>query len=286
MDLFLQTLVSGIMTGGIYAIIALGLTLIFGVMRIINMSHGEFLMIGMYISYFSYTILHIDPFISILISAPLTFALGAIIYRFIVSKSGNEENSLILTAGVSLVLANLVLIIFSPDYRHLKVSYGTEVFRFINVSVSLPMLISFLVTIGITVLLYWFLNRTDLGLAIRASAQEKEAAVIVGINVQRIAMITFGIGASFAATSGTLLAPVLYTYPTIGTLFLVKAFVVVVLGGMGSIEGALLGGIILGATESLGSVYISTGMTDAFGLVLFILILLLKPSGLFGAAAK
>ncbi|MBO8172954.1 MAG: branched-chain amino acid ABC transporter permease [Bacillaceae bacterium] len=286
MDLFLQSLISGIMTGGVYAIIALGLTLIFGVMRIINMAHGEFLMIGMYISYFSYTLFHIDPFISIVISAPLTFLLGVVIYRFVVSRSQNEENSLILTAGLSLVLANTALLLWSPDYRHLKVPYGTEVVKLGNISVSLPMLISFLITIAITLLLYWFLNKTDLGLAIRASAQESEAATVMGINVKKIAMITFGIGAAFASISGSLLAPALYAYPTIGTLFLVKAFVVVVLGGMGSVEGALIGGIILGVTESLGSVYISTGMTDAFGLILFLLILLFRPSGLFGTATR
>jgi branched-chain amino acid transport system permease protein len=286
MDLFLQTLISGIMTGGIYAIIALGLTLIFGVMRIINLAHGEFLMLGMYGSYFMFTFLGIDPFASLFITTPAVFLLGIILYRYFVSKATDGENSLILTAGISLVIANAAMLLWSPDYRHLKVSYGTEVLQLGSVSVSYPMLISFIITIAVTMALYWFLNKTDLGLAVRASAQQPEAATVVGINVKRIAMFTFGLGAAFASISGSLLSPVLYAYPTIGTLFVVKAFVIVVLGGMGSVEGALIGGIILGITESLGSVYISTGMTDAFGLILFLLVLLFKPSGLFGITAR
>lgn len=275
---------SGFLTGSLYALIGIGLTIIFGVMRVINFAHGELLMIGMYVTYWLFHLLGVDPLLSLLVSMPLLFLLGAGIQRLLIAPSirAPEENLILLTVGVSLVLSNLALLLWTADYRTVKATYSGLAWRLRGISFSVPLLMGFGIALALTGVLFMFLMKTDMGRAIRATAQDRESALLMGIPVQKISMITFGIGASLAGAAGTLLDPVYYIYPNVGAPFTLKAFVIVVLGGMGNVVGALSGGLILGVAESLGAVYISTGYRDAVGFVIFLLILTLRPSGLFG----
>lgn len=287
----IQTLIDGLMIGGVYAIIAIGLTLIFGVMRVINMAHGEFVMIGMFVSYFLFTMIGLDPFISTLISAPVCFIIGFLLYKGFVEKVQkiSEENTLLLTAGAGIFIVNLMAlpVLLGPNYLRLSgegLYWENKVWHIGSISINAALFSGFILTGILIILLHFILTKTDLGLAIRASAQVPMAARIVGINVSFISAFTFGLGSAFAGIAGSILATNYPIYASIGSLFLVKAFIIVVLGGMGSIPGAALGGLILGITENFGSMYFPDGSSyrDAFGLVIFLIVLLYRPQGLFG----
>jgi branched-chain amino acid transport system permease protein len=284
METIVHSIVSGILTGSLYAMIGVGLTVIFGVMRIINMAHGEMVMLGMYGSFLALTFLKIDPFLSIIIWIPVAFLIGVFIYRFLLKNivPAGELNTLLYTAGLSLFIANLVLLIGTGDYRTIKLKYAIMPLRPFGIAVPIPLAIAFGMAILITIVLYWFLVRTDTGRAIRATSQEPEAAALMGVNVDRMAIITFALGTALACGAGVLLAPSLYLYPTVGEILVAKCFVIVVLGGLGSVPGAIAGGLLLGVAESLGAVYVSVAYKDAIGLVMFLLVLLFRPSGLFG----
>lgn len=513
MTVFLQSLLSGVLVGGVYALIGIGLTIIFGVMRVINFAHGDILMLGMYLSYYLFTLAGIDPFVSILIVIPIMFLYGGFLQKVFINRVLNTlpQNQILLTIGLGLIMSNTVMLICTSDYKILTTKYSSESFqvatsiinpdkyeehynkanslaaearatkgdeastllakadstydkalkekpgqfrglnnwgaalvsearlktgqeaesmlmraeekfseaqklspddfdinynwgvalaaqakttegsaadsvfakayekfaaaleitpdsidassawgnalyqqaklktgkeadalfakayekyqsaqkdkadqnsesadssepehseartgekiksllaaaydsyqapfkikpdkRDAGISVSAPLAISFLITAIITALLYWFLMMTDTGQAIRATAQDREAAQLMGINVKKMSIIAFGLGASLAATAGALISPTYYIFPQVGSTFTLKAFVITVLGGMGSIVGATLGGIIIGIAESLGAAYISSGWKDVVVFVLFLLVLLFKPSGLMG----
>lgn len=286
METFFQSLVSGLLTGSLYAMIAVGLTIIFGVMRIINMAHGEFVMLGMFGAYFAHKAWQLDPFVSIVIWVPVMFAFGLVVHRFLLRKiiPSGELNTLLYTAGLSLLIANLGLLAWSGDYRTINLSYAMNPPRPFGIAVPMPLLIAFILAIGVTTALYWFLVRTDTGRAVRATAQNPDSAALMGVNVPAIEMITFGLGAALAGAGGVLLAPSLYLYPTVGEILSVKCFVIVVLGRLGSVPGAILGGILLAVVESLGAVYVSVAYKDVIGFVLFLLVLLFRPSGLWGTA--
>jgi branched-chain amino acid transport system permease protein len=192
------------------------------------------------------------------------------------------QNQILLTIGMGLIMSNTVMLIYTSDYKILTTSYSSGSFSLAGISISQPLLISFLITVIITLILYWFLMKTDTGQAIRATAQDREAAQLMGINVSRMSIIAFGLGAAMAGTAGALISPTYYIFPQIGSSFTLKAFVITVLGGMGSIIGATIGGIIIGVAESLGAVYISSGWKEVLVYVLFLLVLLFKPSGLLG----
>jgi len=264
--------------------IGVGLTVIFGVMRIINMAHGDMVMLGMYGSFWAFTLWNIDPFLSILLWVPAAFLYGLLIYRFLLKKivPSGELNTLLYTAGLSLFIANLALLIWTGDYRTIKLDYALMPLRPLGIAVPIPLAVAFGMAIMITVALYWFLVRTPTGRAIRATSQEPEAAALMGVDVDRMAVITFGLGTALACGAGVLLAPSLYLYPTVGEILVAKCFVIVVLGGLGSVPGAIAGGVLLGLVESLGAVYVSVPYKDAIGLVIFLLVLLFRPSGLFG----
>lgn len=284
METFAQSVVSGILTGSLYAMIGVGLTVIFGVMRIINMAHGDMVMLGMYGAFWALTAWKIDPFLSILLWIPAAFLAGVLVYRFLLRKivPAGELNTLLYTAGLSLFVANLALLIWTGDYRTIKLDYAMMPLRPLGIAVPIPLAIAFGMAILITIALYWFLARTDTGRAIRATSQEPEAAALMGVNVSRTEIITFGLGTALACSAGVLLAPSLYLYPTVGEILVAKCFVIVVLGGLGSVPGAIAGGVLLGLVESLGAVYVSVPYKDAIGFVIFLLVLLFKPSGLFG----
>jgi branched-subunit amino acid ABC-type transport system permease component/ABC-type branched-subunit amino acid transport system substrate-binding protein len=280
-----QAAVSGLLNGGIYALIGIGLTIIFGVMRIVNFAHGAMVMAGMYATYFLFERLGMDPFLSLIVVMPAMFLFGVLIQRWFIAPvlRAPELNQILLTEGISIVMINIALLIFTANYLTMSTSYAGAALRLGAISVSLPQMGAFLIALAITGSLYFFLMRTELGRQLRATAQDAEAAELIGINVGRIRAMTFGLGAAAAGAAGSLLMPIYYRVdPYAGSPFGLKAFVVVVLGGMGSVTGALIGGILLGVAESLGAVYIWAGYKDAFGFAIFLLALMLKPSGLFG----
>jgi branched-chain amino acid transport system permease protein len=283
-ETFVQSLVSGVLTGALYAMIGIGLTIVFGVMRIINLAHGEMVMLGMFAAFWSQKLWGVDPFVSILLWAPAMFALGMILYRFLLRRiiPGGELNTLLYTAGLSLLVANLALFAWTGDYRTIGLPYALTPMRPFGIAVPPALAIGFVLAAAITGGLWLFLGRTDTGRAIRATSQNREAAILMGIDVERVAAVAFGLGTALAGAAGVLLAPSLYLYPTVGELLIVKCFVIVVLGGLGSVPGAIAGGILLGVVESLGAVYVSTTYKDGLGYVMFLLVLLYRPSGLFG----
>ena len=284
MTIFLQSLLSGILIGGAYALIGVGLTIIFGVMRIINFAHGDLVMLGMYLAYFLFTLGHVDPFLGIVFVFPILFLFGALLQKTVINRVLNAlpQNQILLTIGIGLIISNTMMLLFTSDYRIISTSYSSASVRVGELSISTPLLLSFAITGAVTAALYWFLMKTDTGQAIRATAQDRDAAQLMGVNVKRMSVIATGLGAGLAAVAGALISPTYYIFPQVGQPFTLKAFVIVVLGGMGSVMGATVGGIIIGATESLAGAYISSGLKDLVVYVLFLLILLFRPAGLFG----
>jgi branched-chain amino acid transport system permease protein len=286
LSIFTQTVTSGILLGGLYALIALGMTLIFGVLRIINLAHGEFLMVGMYVCYILFKHWGVDPYLSLVVSVPLLFLIGVVIQRYLlmplIKAKAPGENQILMTAGIGLVMTNAALLIFSPNYFTVLTSYSNATANIGKISVSLPLLWDFLISFGITGMLYLFIMKTDTGCSIRAVAQNIDSARLMGINIDKIMIITFGVGAALVGAAGTLLMPIFYVFPAIGELFTLKAFIVTVLGGMGSALGALVGGVTLGVVEQIGAAYISMALKDALGFVIFVLVLIFRPSGLVG----
>lgn len=281
----LQTMASGLLTGGIYALIGIGLTIIFGVMRVVNFAHGALVMVGMYATYFLFTYSHVDPFLSLVVVMPGMFVAGVILQKTLIAPvlRAPELNQILLTEGISIVLINTALLLFTSNYLTMTTSYAGATFHLGGVSVSKPQMAAFAIAVAITGALYLFLVRTGTGRQIRAAAQDAEAARLLGINIKRVQALTFGLGVAAAGAAGSLLMPIYYRVePNAGSPFTLKAFVVVVLGGMGSVTGALVGGIVLGIAESVGAVYVSTGYKDVIGFVIFLLVLTLKPSGLLG----
>jgi branched-chain amino acid transport system permease protein len=275
MNIFVQSLISGILIGGVYALIGVGLTIIFGVMRVINFA---------YLTYYLFHLFGIDPFASVLLTLPAMFLFGALLQKVFISRMLNAlpQNQILLTIGLGLIMSNTMLLAFTSDYKILSTSYSSSSIHLAGISISSPLALSFAITAVITAALYWFLMKTDTGQAIQATAQDRDAAQLMGIDVKRTSVIAFGIGAALAGAAGALISPTYYIFPQVGSSFTLKAFVVVVLGGMGSVVGATLGGVVIGVAESLGAVYFSSGMKEVVVYVLFLLVLLLKPSGLLG----
>src|SRR6266849_2993912 len=218
MAIFVQALISGILIGGVYALIGIGLTIIFGVMRIINFAHGDILMIGMYATYYLFTLLHIDPFLSVVITIPLMFLFGAMLQKVFINRALDAlpQNQILLTIGLGLIMSNSVMLAFTSEYKILTTRYSSSSMKLAGISISTPLAISFAITAAITAALYWFFLKTDTGQAIRATAQDREAARLMGINVRKMSTIAFGLGAALAGTAGALIAPTYYIFPQVG----------------------------------------------------------------------
>ena len=284
--ILIQILVNGLLLGGIYALLSIGLTLIFGVVRVINFAHGEFLMISMYIAYFFYAFFGWNPYWSLIINFPLMFLLGMATDQLLIRPLRNAPSymQVFATVGLSILLINLALFIFSGDYRAIDLPFAKKVIQLWGIYLNYPRLIIFSSSIGITLLIYLFLQNTDIGKQIRAIAQNRTAARIMGLKLNRIYMITFGIGSGLVGIAGGLITPVYYVYPTVGVYFVLTAFVVVVLGGMGNMMGAFLGGLIIGIVDSVSGYYIDPSLKETVYYVIFVLVLIFRPSGLLGQA--
>lgn len=281
---FVQIVINGIFTGGIYALVGIGLSLIFGVMRIVNFAHGDFVAVGMFLTLFFFGRLHVDPFVLALLTVPAAVLLGVVLERLLVEPiaAAPEHASILLTVGLGLVLSNLLLFAFGDAPQIINTRYSTSTWHLGPITFSAALTTAFGITAFVVFLLAYVLARTDLGRAIRATAQNRDAAELQGIDTRGVRALVFGIGFGLAALAGTLLLPQLFAQPTVGPTYTLKAFVVTVLGGMGNVVGAVGGGLVLGVTESLGAAYVSSGYRDAFGLAAFLLVLLFRPAGLFG----
>jgi len=284
--LLLQAVVSGLLLGGVYGLVASGLTLIFGVLRIINFAHGAVMMLAMYASYWLWVWLGMDPYLSVLLTAPAFFVLGMAIQRAVIepNRAAAEHNQLLLTLGLALFLENLALVLWQGDFRTLRVPYANASFVIGDALVEMSRLVAAGGAVLLALALFVFLRRTDVGKAIRALSEEREGAMLVGIDVARIRAVAFGIGSACAAVAGALITPFFYIAPDVGESFNLMAFVVVVLGGMGNFIGALVGGLIVGLAESLGAALLPGSLKQLVVFVIFVLVLLFRPEGLFGGA--
>lgn len=290
-----QAMVTGLLIGGVYGLVAMGLTLIFGVLDIINFAHGALLTAGMYLTFVLYDRYAIDPYTAILVTAPALFAIGVVVQRLIIHPARNAptHNQLLLTLGLALFIENLLLVIFTGTPRSIRLAYGrgpTDLgpltvdfpLRIAGTTITMDKLAAFFFALLLTGLLYLLLQRTDLGKSIRATAQDKEGARLVGINIARVNLVTFGLGTACVGAAASLVLPFLAVDPRAGETFNITAFVIVVLGGMGSVPGALLGGLLVGLTQEMGVVFLpsSTKLIGVF--IVFILALMFRPHGLLG----
>lgn len=285
---FLQLLVNGILLGGIYAMISIGLTLIWGVMQIVNFAHGEYLMLGMYSTFWLFQLYGIDPYLSLLIVTPLLFLLGILTQRVVINPilDAPPVAQIFATVGLSVVLQNLALFFWKADYRSVLIADSISNLKFQGLIVSFPRLMAFLITLAMVIALFLFLKRTYLGKALRATAENKQAAQIMGINVGRLYYIALGIGTACVGIAGGILMPMYPVFPAVGGYFVLTAFVVVVLGGMGSMAGAFCGGLIIGVVEAFSGFYLAPALKEVVYFLVFILILVSRPSGLLGKVTR
>jgi branched-chain amino acid transport system permease protein len=275
-----QVVISGLLAGSIYAMVALGLGLIFGVMRVLNVAHGPLMMLGAYTTFWLFQRFGLNPYLSILLSMPLLFLVGLALQRFLVRRvvDAPELSSLLLTFGVSIALVNVAQLAFTSDLR--SVEYLTGSFLVGPFALSKPRLAACAFAIVITVASFVFLRATRLGKAIRAVSQSREVAQVCGIDVQRIHLLAFGLGSALAAAGGSLVAVMVAIQPEMGQVYTFKSFLVIVLGGAGNYPGALLGGLLLGLVEQLSSLFLTTQVNEAVAYVLLVLVLLIRPTGL------
>ncbi len=281
----LQAVINGLLTGALYALVGMGLALIFGVMRIVNFAHGAFMMLGMYATYVLFTRTDISPYVLFIVAGVVLFAIGYAIYFGLLRRVHGKSDfmQILLTLGIGLIATDGVLLIFGADYHQINIPLLGKNLRFgQHISVNAPWVVSFGIALVLAGALYLFVMRTMTGRAARAIAQNRYAAPLMGINVFRVQAISFAVGIAAAGIAGGLLLPVFYIYPQVGDQFTLKAFVMVVLGGMESIVGAALAGLVLGVVESLTSLYWGNEWALAVDFVIFLLVLSLKPSGIFG----
>lgn len=286
MALFLQVLVNGILTGGILAVVALGFSLVWGIMNIINLAHGSFVMLGAYFSYVLFTSFGIDPFLSVPLAFVAMFALGYAIQKYVINFVVRAPilTTFLLTFGLSLLLVNVALLIFHGDSKAVTPAYLGSNFALGPVTVAWTKLWTLAVALAITGIMALWLGRSKLGRAIRATAMDLGAAQLSGVRVANVYAIVFGLGAGLAGAAGVLVGLNQPLNPTMGDAYIIKAFVVCVLGGLGSVQGALVGGLVFGIIEALGSQYIGTGVPDAVALVVLIAVLIVRPTGIMGKA--
>ena len=285
--ILIPAVLNGLMMGAVYALVALGLTLIYGVLHIINFAHGALLTAAMFAAYFAYSVFGLDPYAAAVVLTPLFFGLGYVLQRFVIGPAshGEERNVLLVTLGLAVVIENGFLYAFRADTRTLNLDYAFNVVDLGVAFIPVPRVIAFAVVLILALILWAVLSLTDTGKAIRAVAKEKLGAELTGIDVAHIYAVTFGLGTACLAIAACLLIPTYYVNPHAGNAFVLIAFTIVVLGGMGSVVGALLGGLFIGVVESLSGLYLGESLGQIGIFVMFILVLLFRPSGLFGERA-
>jgi branched-chain amino acid transport system permease protein len=279
-----QLAVSTILLGGMYALIAVGLTLIFGVMRVVNFAHGEFLMLAMYLAFWAFSLLHFDPYLTLVVSLPLFFVVGWVSYRVVMRPiiHASHNVQVFTTVGLSIALQNVALVLWTADVRFVRTDYYAIVLRFGGAAFNIAQLVAFAIAVVFTAALFAFMRWSYTGKVMRATAQDRQASALMGIDTDRVYATTWAVGITCVGVAGVLLAPVYPVYPTAGLQFVLIAYVTVVLGGLGDMAGALIASLVVAAVEVIGSYVIGTAWKEVLYLLLFIAILVVRPAGLFG----
>jgi branched-chain amino acid transport system permease protein len=280
----IQQLINGLLIGCVYALIAVGLTLIWGVMNIVNFAHGDFLMLSMYVSFWGYTLWGIDPVLSIPICAVLLFALGLLIYKFAVSKvmNGPMLAQVVVTFGVSIFLANAAVLLWTPDFRLIDKPLLAGTWNFGTVQVSVPKLVASAGSLLVTGALLLFLGRTRTGKAILATEMNRDSALLMGVNTDRVNALSFAIGAGLVGVAGAFLSMYYYIYPQVGGMFGTLSFCIVAMGGFGSISGAFIAGLLVGLVQTLGGYFFDPAYKYAIVFMLYLVVVWIRPQGLKG----
>jgi len=288
LEILAQAVVNGLLIGGVYALVSIGVTLIFGVVKIVNFAQGEFVMIGMYISFFLATYWGIDPLASLFVSMPALFVIGVLLQHFLIRRvlGLGDMPQIFLTFALSLLLLNVALLLFTANYRTVETPYSEATIHIGPIYIAVAKLIAFAVAMGLSAALWVFLHATDLGKAMRAAAQNRDVAMLMGINPDRVFAVAVGVALALAGAAGSLLMPFYPAYPLVGQVFVLMAFVAVVLGTLGNVVGALIASLMMGVAESLGIQFVGadSGLIVVFAMLL--LTLALRPSGLFGGWAR
>jgi branched-chain amino acid transport system permease protein len=288
LEILAQAVINGLLIGGIYALVSIGVTLIFGVVKIVNFAQGEFVMIGMYISFFLSTQFGVDPIVSLVVSMPALFVVGVLVQHFLIRRvlGLNDMPQIFLTFALSLLILNVSLMLFTANYRTVHTWYSDEALHIGPLYVPVAKLIAFVLAMVFSAVLWVFLHATDLGKAMRAAAQNRDVAQLMGINPHRVFAVAFGVALALAGAAGSLLMPFYPAYPMVGQVFVLMAFVAVVLGSLGNVIGALVASLMMGVAESLGIQFIGA---DSGLIVVFLLLLTtlaLRPSGLGGRRTR
>jgi branched-chain amino acid transport system permease protein len=283
-DALAQLAVSTVLLGGIYALIAVGLTLIFGIMRVVNFAHGEFLMLGMYLAFWSFSLWGLDPYVMLFVSLPVFFVVGLVSYvlvmKGVIGASHNVQ--IFTTVGLSVALQNVALVAWTGDFRYIRPWHSSVVLRLGETAFNLSQVVAFLIAVALTVALFAFMKWTHTGRVLRATAQDREAATLMGIDTDKVYRLTWAMGITAVGVAGVLVSPLYSVYPTAGLQFVLLAYVVVVLGGLGDMVGALLGSVIVAAVEVVGSYFIGAAWKEVLYFLLFIGVLVFRPAGLLG----
>jgi branched-chain amino acid transport system permease protein len=285
--ILIPAILNGLLIGAIYALVALGLTLIYGVLHIINFAHGALLSAALFAAFFAFRLLGLDPYVAVFLLAPLFFVVGYALQRFIIGPAshGDDRNMLLVTLGIAVVIENALLYAFRADTRTIDVAYAFQTIDIGSTFLAVPRVVGFVAAFAVTLALWLIMTFTDIGRAIRAVAREKLGAELTGIDVAHVYAVTFGLGTACVAIAACLLIPTYYVNPSVGDAFVLVAFTIVVLGGMGSVPGALIGALLIGIAESLSGLFFGESLGQIGIFLIFIGVLLVRPSGLFGARA-
>jgi len=280
--------VSGVLFGGVYSLMAVGLTLIFGVMRVVNFAHGDMMVWGMYLAYILATRAGVDPYVSFIVCALALFALGFLVQRGLVDRivGAPHEMQILLMLGVALVLENLALVLFGPEPTRVRSPLAAAAVWVGPIFVDVARLVTFVVAVALTLVLWAFLFKTDLGRTVRAAADNTYGALVIGTDVRRVYAVAFGVGAACVGAAGALVSPILPFQPPTGLSLSVASFNIVIIGGMGNLLGAFVGGLLVSLAESLGAVFLKPSLKELFSFSLLVVILLIRPAGLFGHRAS
>ncbi len=286
LDVIVQALLSGLFMGSVYALIAIGFTLVFGVTDIVNFAHGHLVMAAMFVTYVLFKAAHVDPYLSLVLVLPLFFGIGVVLYLVVIQRIVEAPHSahMMVTLGLLIFFENLANLFFGGDLRGITTGYTTSSLVFGPIAVPLARAGAAAVSLAAVILLALFLRRTSLGKAIRAAANNREGAALVGVDVGRVYLIAFALGTVAAALAGAVIVPFSLVSPFVGHEFILKAFVIAILGGLGSVAGALAGGLLIGFVEALSSLYISASLGNAIVFAILIAVLLYRPWGIFGRA--